>query len=282
MTTKLSLGDNPLFGISHSGAKNEMESDEIALFLADAFNYHVDSMMITMHKGAADILRNSERHIVNSEKKVKLALVHPYPHTVNDIIASQGYIGIAKQLSIPKLAQFMYSNTKSVLFKGRLRSLVFLFMEFLSIELRSIPQTHFEVESVCIHNILTDLLVSIGRVDIIEEILSEVRFLGLKPVILTQNFVATRNALIETDVTICFSFNSLGYMVNPSLYEVTDAIKNHNGEIWAMQIAASGCSTISDFSRYCHKHDLEFQRIILGTTKLNRLEEAQKFLDLYS
>jgi hypothetical protein len=99
-------------------------------------------------------------------------------------------------------------------------------------------------------------------------------------VLITQNPAVILAAPLAGPYVACFSYNKLGYMVNPSLEKTVEAIRRvdrKNCEMWAMQILAGGAITpeeaLQDEALNC------FDALLYATTKAERIDGFMKMLE---
>jgi hypothetical protein len=134
---------------------------------------------------------------------------------------------------------------------------------------------------VCLHNIVTDLLLSFGRFDILQGFINACSAIGMRAVLITQNPAVILSAPVLGPYVACFSYNTLGYMVNPSLEKTVEAIKRvdrANCEMWAMQILAGGAiapeTALQDETLSC------FDSLLYATTKPERIDGFMKQVEM--
>ena len=102
---KIILGDNPFFGVNHLTGSKNLDTEEIRFHNAcdvilSAINSDIDLMMLSTHPTYKNLLKKISEKIEKSNLHFNLALVVPFPHTLNNIVAENGYIGLIKFLGI--------------------------------------------------------------------------------------------------------------------------------------------------------------------------------------
>jgi len=274
------LGDNPFFGVNHRTGSKVLESAEkrfsaAADVIATANRLGVKTLMLSTHPGYEDLLDAAGLKLPVGHS-FEIAPVVPYPHTLNNAIAQDGYFGLVKKLGVGSLASVGFDVVQFMGFFGG-KSGVKLkkaFQLIIRMELEKIRARGFVVKHACLHNIITDLLLALDRVDILQGFVAACESDGIKPVLITQNAACALSADIKGDFVACFTFNCLGYMVNPSLEKVVEAIRRPRragSELWAMQILASGAigseRALLDENLDC------FDAVLYATTKPARVEE---------
>lgn len=280
------LGDNPFFGVNHrTGSKvlasAEQRFNSAAEVMVAAERCGVRTLMLSTHPDYENLLVAAGR-VLPLGHGLEIAPVIPYPHTLNNSVAQDGYFGVIKKLGVRNLTSV---GLDIVRFMGCLgdregAKLEKAFRLVISMELEKIRDLGFVVKHVCLHNIITDLLLALNRFDILQGFIDASRRDGLQPVLITQNAVALLAANLEGEFASCFSFNAFGYMVNPSLEKVVSAIRvarKPGCELWAMQILASGAVRLEVALR--DENLRFFDAILYATTKPHRVEEFLRALE---
>ena len=283
---KIILGDNPFFGINHRvGSKALDDEDErfdaASIVVAAAQAHGVRSMMLSAHPGYDRLLMKAAK-VLSEPGQFEIAPVVPYPHTINNIIAQDGYFGVLKKFGLRDMFAVTADALKVTGIFGRsdTAKMERAFRLVIDVELECIRGTGFSVKHVCLHNILTDLLLSCGRFDILQGFINACSGIGLRAVLITQNAADILVAPLAGPFVACFSYNKLGYMVNPSLAKAVEVIKSvdkANCEMWAMQILAGGA--IAPESALRDETLSYFDSILYATTKPERIDGFMKLLE---
>lgn len=284
---KVILGDNPFFGVNHrTGSKvldDENERfDAAATVIAAAQAQGIHSLMLSTHPGYERLLMKAA-HVLSEPGQFAIAPVVPYPHTINNIVAQDGYFGVLKKFGVQDIFAVTAEAVRVAGFFGRndKAKLERAFRLIIDVELECIRRVGFAVGHVCLHNIVTDLLLSFGRFDILQGFLNACSAVDARAVLITQNPVAILAAPMLGPYVACFSYNTLGYMVNPSFEKAVEAIKRVDGancEMWAMQILAGGAiapeTALQDETLGC------FDSLLYATTKPDRIDGFMKQLEM--
>lgn len=273
--TKVIIGDNPFFGVNHKvGAKpldEERERFSQAIeILKLASDHGCNRFMVTNHLGLQTLLNLID---ANGLQKIKLAFIIPYPHKYNDIVARGGYWALLRYL----LKGNLWYLVKNIISLPSLRhSQENIVRMIVNAELASISKHVSKVEHVCLHNILVDMYVASGNSKVLEVFIEYVNSIGIKPVLITQNVEALCSTLrIKEGYTVCFSYNPLGYMTNPSLASVDKFLaqsKTARPQFWAMQIMASGAASLGAALEKTLKNK-SIDGILYATAKKERVTE---------
>lgn len=272
---KVIIGDNPFFGVNHKFGSKPLEEENFRFkqaldVLVESSRSNCNSLMITNHPSISKFLDLMDSNdLVNLE----LAFVAPYPHKYNDLVAKKGYLGLAKYLLNGNLKYIFLNAYKMLNFNKAQEHIVRLICNS---ELESLGKHRAKVRYVCMHNILVDMYVASGNFIALEAFISHVKSLGLEPVLITQNFI-TLNKVMRSNkgYTVCFSYNSAGYMVNPSIELVDKFLENNTDslpDLWAMQIMASGVVDLDDALDKISENNY-FSGVLYATTKTERIIE---------
>lgn len=282
---KIVLGDNPFFGINHRLGSKALDDenerfDAASIVVASAQTHGIRSMMLSTHPGYDRLLMKAA-NALSEPGQFDIAPVVPYPHTINNIIAQDGYWGVLKKFGFRDMFAVTGDALKVVFGRSDKAKLERAFRLIIDVELECIRRIGFAVRHVCLHNILTDLLLSFGRFDILQGFINACSGIGLRAVLITQNPSAILSAPLVGPFVACFSYNKLGYMVNPSIEKTVEAmtrVDRSNCEMWAMQILAGGAITSeSALQDEALKH---FDSLLYATTKPERIDEFMKLLVL--
>lgn len=283
---KIVLGDNPFFGVNHRlGSKvlgNEDERfDGAAAVIAAAQEHGIRSLMLSTHPGYDHLLRKAA-DVLAQPGQFEIAPVVPYPHTINNIIAQDGYSGVLKRFGLREIAAVAADALKVTGLIGRsgAASLDRAFRLIIDVEVEVIRDIGFSVSHLCLHNILTDLLLSFGRFDILQGFVNACSKAGVHAVLISQNPAAILSAPLTGPFVACFSYNRLGYMVNPSLGKVAEAIARvdrSHCRMWAMQLLAGGA--IGPETALEDENLGRFDAILYATTKPERIGQFMKAIE---
>ena len=92
------LGDNPFFGVSHRVGSKELEDQDkrfenASEVIVTSLHRGFSSFMLSSHDEGKELVSRVNARIHNTDAKLNLSLVVPYPHTINDLVAEHGYFG---------------------------------------------------------------------------------------------------------------------------------------------------------------------------------------------
>ena len=244
---KIIMGDNPFFGVNHRAGSKPLDDEATrfeaaAAVLKSASRCGVHSLMLSTHPGYDRLLRTVSLALAGSDQPLDLALVVPYPHSLNKVVAEQGYAGLARMLGVTSAVKSVF-EVLSALRAGRQASLVTAFKSLIGLELPLCAHAGIRVSHVCLHNVPTDILLAVNRIDILRGFQRACERQGVSPVFITQNPIALLTSGLSGPYVACFTFNPIGYMVNPGFERVTQFLLDFDDatvELWAMQVLASG------------------------------------------
>jgi len=273
---KIIIGDNPFFGVNHKvGSKklaSKTERFKQASEVIREFKINgVEEIMVSNHPSLQSFL--------DTVPSCDIHFVIPYPHKYNDIVAVSGYFGLIRYF----LRGFSLQSFHKILFNFIRLDFNEIFIRLMiASELKCIGKYKNRVKSLCLHNILVDLCIASGNVSILKSFHKICKELRIRPVFITQNIRALIESMPDIDYTGCFSFNSKGYMVNPSIDEVLSYLnKNTNlPKLWAMQIMASGSINNDEAIQFISKFNY-FEKVLYATTKKQRVTDFVSLFKKY-
>ncbi len=270
---KIILGDNQFFGVNHFDLEKGQQTklyfndvDKIKNFINDSLSVGMDGFMINSNEKGYEII---DKCNFNNDKEIHYSI--PYPHKYANMINENGMM---------RQFKYIYKNTSMInnitvgsklLFSRNLKHLVPLALDM------EIPKKLKKGSYIYIQNIITDLLIGMGRADILIHFIQTVTKMGYKPGIITLNPVMLdrllKNKLKESllkELIICFNVNKEGFNVFPYLNKVEELIKSKpNYKLMGMSIFASGASNIPSSIQYIKKLKLDY--VVFGTSKIENV-----------
>ena len=278
---KIILGDNQFFGVNHfdiqKGEKTKLKFDttkKIENFINDSLVCGMDGFMINSNDKGYELISNNQ---FDGNKEIHYSI--PYPHKYASMVNENGMMSILKHV---------FKNTsmiKNIIGGVKLVATQNLkHMTPLALNLE-VPKNLKKGSYVYMQNIITDLLIGMGRGDILIEFIKSVTNMGYKPGIITLNpimFDELLNKQEDTnwlkDLIVCFNINQDGFNVFPSLGVVEDFIKSRpKYQLMGMSVFASGASNIPSSVSYIKKLNLDY--VVFGTS---RLENVKSNLNLFN
>ena len=271
---KIILGDNQFFGVNHfdlkKGEKTKIKFDstsKIERFIKESHKIGLDGFMINSNKLGYKLIAKCS---FEENKEIHYSI--PYPHKYANMINESGMLSLGlhviKNTSITKniFIGFKYLFTRNI------KHIIPLILDI------EVPKNLKKGSYVYLQNIITDLLVGIGREDLIIGFINSVTEMGYKPGIITLNPILLNKHLVNTDKTyllkdliVCFNINKEGFNVFPNLQNVEKLIKSKTQyKLMGMSIFASGAGNIPSSINYIKGLPLDY--VVFGTSKLANVE----------
>jgi len=275
---KIILGDNQFFGVNHfdlkKGEKTKNKFDntsKIERFIKESHKIGLDGFMINSNELGYKLIANSS---FEGNKEIHYSI--PYPHKYADMINESGMLSLGvhviKNTSIIKniFIGFKYLFTRNI------KHIIPLILDI------KVPKNLKKGSYVYLQNIITDLLLGIGREDLIIGFINSVTKMGYKPGIITLNPVLLNEHLqsndkinLIKDLIVCFNINKEGFNVFPNLQKVEDLIKSKTQyKLMGMSIFASGAGNIPSSIDYIKELPLDY--VVFGTSKLANVESNMR------
>jgi len=278
---KIILGDNQFFGVNHfdieKGEKTKLKFDttkKIKEFINHSLSAGIDGFMINSNDMGYSLITSNQ---FDSNKEIHYSI--PYPHKYASMVNENGMMSLLKHV---------FKNTSMI--KNIIGGIKIIatqnlkHMTPLALNLE-VPKNLKKGSYVYMQNIITDLLLGIGRGDVLIEYIKSVANMGYKPGIITLNPIMfdellkkEENTTCIKDLVVCFNINQDGFNVFPSLGIVEDFIKSRpKYKLMGMSIFASGASNIPSSISYIKKLELDY--VVFGTS---RLENVKSNLNLFN
>ena len=264
---KIILGDNQFFGVNHfdlkKGTATKLKFDsskKIHEFINDSLNLGLDGFMINSNITGYDIISKTD---FNINKEIHYSI--PYPHKYANMINENGMLS---------LLSYVIRNTS--FFKNILVGVKFLLTRnikhFIPLSLDiEVPSNLNKGSYIYMQNIITDLLLGMGRGDLIINFINTVTKMCYKPGVITLNpikldAILNNNKILKiSDLIVCFNINKQGFNVFPSLTEVESYIKSKpNYQLMGMSIFASGAAEIPESIDFIKNLNLYY--VVFGTS----------------
>ena len=277
---KIILGDNQFFGVNHfdlkKGEKTKLKFDtttKIEAFINDSLEIGLDGFMINSNEKGYEIV-NARKF--DSAKEIHYSI--PYPHKYASMVNENGMMSlfghIIKNTSFIKN---LIGGIKLVATQN-LKSITPLALNL------EVPKNLKKGSYIYMQNIITDLLMGMGRGDILIEFIKSVSKMGYKPGIITLNPIMFDKLLKNEqdanwleDLVVCFNINKEGFNVFPSLDAVEFFIESrHKYKLMGMSVFASGAANIPTSINYIKKLNLDY--VVFGSS---RIENIQKNLEQF-
>ena len=242
------LGHNQFIGVDHLSqdrARNHTERFSDTQRILDVVKIFYDlggtGMMLSTHPKAMTIMEaiGSEPEL---SKKLNLYPLIPY---------AQGYVRRANEKGVigmvtDTLGSASTSRKFKILLKGGVGMLRKDFLNILStlIDVEMLPFKESNVKAVFLHNVLTDLALSLKAQGIFEFYIDYIKDnYGVAPAFGTMNFARLVESFDEWGLKkplIMASFNRAGFQMNPTREECERCLGEYDVEVLAMSTLAAG------------------------------------------
>ncbi|GEM_PF-6650293 len=277
---KIILGDNQFFGVNHfdleKGVQTKLKFDttkKIEIFIRNSLSVGMDGFMINSNDKGYELITTTK---FDSSKEIHYSI--PYPHKYASMVNERGMMSlfghIIKNTSFIKN---LIGGIKLVATQN-LKSITPLALNL------EVPKNLKKGSYIYMQNIITDLLMGMGRGDILIEYIKSVSKMGYKPGIITLNPIMFDKLLKNEqdanwlkDLVVCFNINKEGFNVFPSLDAVESFIEMRpKYKLMGMSVFSSGAANIPSSINYIKKLKLDY--IVFGSS---RLENIKANFDLF-
>ena len=270
---KILLGDNQFFGVNHfdleKGQATKLKFDspiKIESFIKESLSIGMDGFMMNSHQTGYDLLSSSD---FDDDKEIHYSI--PYAHKYASMVNENGMLS---------LLSHVYRNTSMV------KNISVGFKLLLTQNINSITPLAVNLEVptqlkkgsyVYVQNIMTDLLVGMGRGDVLIKFIESVVEMGYKPGIITLNPILIDKILSRynhcewmKDLIVCFNINKEGFNVFPSLKIIEKFIESKpKYKLMGMSIFASGAANIPSSVNYINSLGLDY--VVFGSSQIKNI-----------
>ena len=271
---KIILGDNQFFGVNHfdleKGEKTKLKFDttkKIESFINDSLEIGLDGFMINSNEKGYEIINTNK---FNSSKEIHYSI--PYPHKYASMVNENGMMSLFGHLI--KNTSFLKNIIGGIKLVAtqNLKSISPLALNL------EVPKNLKKGSYIYMQNIITDLLLGMGRGDILIEFMKSVSNMGYKPGIITLNPIMFDKLLTNErktdwlkDLVVCFNINKEGFNVFPSLESVESFIASGpKYKLMGMSIFASGAANIPNSINYIKKLPLDY--VVFGSSRTENIK----------
>ena len=242
------LGHNQFIGVDHLSqdrARNRTERfgdiQKILDVVKSFYELGGTGMMLSTHPKAMTIMEaiGSEAEL---SKNLNLYPLIPYAQGYVRKANEMGVVGMLKDALEPASTAMKFK----ILLKGGVSLLRKDFLKVLStlIDVEMLPFKGFNVRAVFLHNVLTDLALSLKGQSIFEFYIDYIKDnYGAVPAFGTMNFARLVESFDGWGIKkplIMASFNKAGFQMNPSREECEKCLREHDVDVLAMSTLAAG------------------------------------------
>ena len=271
---KIILGDNQFFGVNHfdleKGEKTKLKFDttkKIETFINDSLEIGLNGFMINSNEKGYEIINTSK---FDNTKEIHYSI--PYPHKYASMVNENGMMSLfGHVIKNTSFIKNLIGGIKLVATQN-LKSITPLALNL------EVPKNLKKGSYIYMQNIITDLLMGMGRGDILIEFIKSVSKMGYKPGIITLNPIMFDELLKNEqdanwleDLVVCFNINKEGFNVFPSLDAVecfTETSPKY--KLMGMSVFASGAANIPNSINYIKKLKLDY--VVFGSSRLENIK----------
>jgi hypothetical protein len=279
---KIILGDNQFFGINHfdlrKGEKTKSKFDSVETidtYVKEVLAMGLDGFMINSNEKGYELINNGTFDV---NKEIHYSI--PYPHKYASMVNENGMLSLVRHLINNSSFSKNLVGGLRLLISQNLASLVPLALNL------EVPKGLRKGSYVFLQNIITDMLIGMGRGDIILEFVKSVKDQGYKPGLITLNPLMLDKLLqsdsgneIHKDLIVCFNINKEGFNVFPSREVVEDFILTRpKYKLMGMSILASGAANVAGSIKYIKEIDLDY--VVFGSSSLVNVKSNYNLLSL--
>ena len=284
------FGDNQFFGINHMSAERAQQQAErfrdlsaITQVYGYALEAGIRAVLLNTNERAAAICEWFRAHASELPAIAWYPSI-PYPHKYADAIAEKGMLPTLRDVILQGRGAtgalgMLTKGGLSMLTRDEVRAMQLL----IDIEMRTFQG--LDVKVIFLQNIITDLMLGLGAVDLLGEYCEYIRRnYRVLPGLLTQNLPLTHGLLTEAgidEVVICASFNKLGYLMSPDVESYTETARYNDParfQIMAMSTLASGAIPAREAYDFINQQNV--QSVVFGASSQRNIRETVGLIDL--
>ncbi len=276
---RLILGHNQFLGISHISEDKARDRDRtfsniknIYNIAEAAYNIGYKGMIIETHPRMLEFLSYyKESGTIDLDFYLQVPYVHGYIQKANENGIGDLILGIINQTGL--------INAGSLAFKGIVNSIksdyISMSMNLLNLEVS--PFSDVKIKTLFLHNVMTDMLLSLDMQDPAERFSSYVKDeLNIEPGFITLNLPLLKSKFEHWDLSpssVMTPINPKGYDMNPSQMEVEKCIEKFDTNIIAMNIFGGGAFSVRDVQEYI-KQRTNIKSCVIGASSIENLRQS--------
>ena len=278
------LGDNAFYGIdhlSHERARNRANTvqrlDNVVSLIKYSYELGATGMVVATRPN----LREWVEHLKKSSDIVDKLDFHPVLPYARGLQMKLSQLGIINTMKDIMKGAGLRTEIK-ILAKGGFgfikKDVIELFKVFIDTEM--IKLNMIKPKIIFLHPVLVDLALALEMKNIFEAFKNHLdEKYKIKAGLCTKNFPKLIAKLDEWDMnfaSIMTSFNTAGYLMNPSKQACKDALENYKGSILAMNIFAGGYSGLNESANYILSLP-KIRNIVVGVSSKEHAKETFGF-----
>jgi hypothetical protein len=273
------LGHNQFIGISHISESRSREREQIFSKIENIYKVveaasklGYKSMIIETHPRMLEFV---EYYKKNKTFDMDFYLQTPYAQGYIQKMNEQGIIGLISDI----VTKTGFVGASSLVLRGAVNLIAGdpLAVAISALKLEVAPFDGINIKALLLHNIITDLALSLRISDAFSEYENYVRDkLGYVPGYITLNFPLFRKCFEEWHLSsplVMTPVNPQGYDMNPSRDIVENALKSYHGDIIAMNVLGGGAFPVTEAAKYLKSFD-SVKQCVIGASSRNHLKES--------
>lgn len=242
----LILGHNQFIGISHTSEEKGIElqkrffdASDIYKIVEIAAELGYKSMIIENHPKMLEFLNYYlENRTLDMDFYLQVPNIQGYIHKINEKGFSGMFLELAQRDGIRALSSMALKNMMNLAKKN------YFSIAASALKLEIAPFMDVNIKSLLLHNVSTDLMLSLQIQNAFTEYIEYVRDeLKLNPGFVTLNFKLFKDSFDKwglQEPLVMTPVNYKGFDMNPSKGSVESAIKAYKGNIIAMNVLGGG------------------------------------------
>jgi hypothetical protein len=281
---ELILGHNQFIGISHISEDRSREREKKFSKIENIYNVAENAselgykgMIIETHPRMIEFFNYYQK---NQTFDMDFYLQVPYVVGYVKKMNEKGITGLLSDL----MGQTGFIGAGGFALKGASnflkRDYMALAMSILKLEVS--PFDDVNIKSLLLHNVFTDLLLSLKIEDAFIKYESYVKDeLGIDPGLITLNFPMLKNSLDSWNIKpkyVMTPLNPSGYDMNPTKEDVEESIMNYNGNVIAMNVLGGGAFSVKQSHSYIKSFDKINQCVIGASSEAHLRELSELFI----
>ena len=274
----LILGHNQFIGVSHISEEKSMEKEKkfsniknIYDTVETAAKLGYKDMIIETHPRMLSFL---EYYKKNKTFDIDFYLQVPYVQGYIQKMNENGLSGLA--MEIIKRGGFTTASALALKNVINIAKKDYSSIATSALRLEIAPFMDIKIKGLLLHNVLTDLLLSLQMQEIFNKYIDYVEDkLKLKPGFITLNFEMFKNNFEKWGISpplVMTPVNPVGYDMNPSQNAVEACIRKYNGEIIAMNALGGGAVSVNKAGSYLKSFD-KIRSCAVGASSEKHLRE---------
>jgi hypothetical protein len=287
----LLVGDNPFHGISHlsqerSRARDQAihEVENATGLVATSLDNGADGFMFSVSETTLAILARLGERV--GSKRPRLFAIVPYAYEYVRLATQVGIQGLArkfaKQIVFSGDVKNLLTGLKGLLYAD-LAALLETYVRFEVSRIRSASRKKMILESVFIHEVLTEMALAMKLKRIFKSYIKFMNKSGITPGFETRNFAYLVHRFKEwdidfADVLIATPLNRVGFQMNPSRIDCEKALAEiPTPNVIAMSTMAAGYLTLPEAISYIQTLP-NLRGLVAGVSKEQHARETFRLL----